>query len=510
MKAFLWAAVVLFVGSYICLDVADPDLWWHIVVGKWILGHHAVPRQDYWNMFGAGQPWRAYSWSNEIVFALIDRWWGDRGLAALQVLLGVALAGSLFAVNGRIARDWFFGALLGLYSTVACFNHFTLRPQVVVWVLFACVIAISDSITERGVTKTRLALLALVGCIWANTHLTAILGLGAIFLWTVECPSPCTRWEQAGKATLAFFVGTLVTPYVGGEWLTFLSKGGHPLKYQMIAEFQPATILQYSTVFVLLQFVFLVMVSFGSRRLPTLSRSALAGGMTIAGLTAIKFLPFAVISLSALMAVWWRDASSTEAEDDFDNLGEGLRLLKARFERLANQTYGAIAFFILCLVIVNVKGVMSSPINLSIVPKKAVDFIEEHKLGHPILNEFGAGGYLMYRFSNDNGTPRYQVSLDGRTNVNPPELWDMYMASFQGRNTWRDYIEAVKPNTILWRQGSPMVSLLFESGEWCRVFASGTEDTDSVVFVRKEYFSSVKAQLTSTNCSGSPESSSAG
>lgn len=500
MRAFLWATVVVLIGSYISSSVADPDLWWHIVIGKWILGHGTVPQQDYWNMFGAGQPWRAYSWSNEIVFALVDRWWGARGLAVTQLFLAVALASVLFSVNGRIARDWFIGALLGVYATVGCFNHFTLRPQVVVWLLFACTIAISDSIVERGISRVRLLMLGTIGCLWANSHLTAILGLGAAFLWTVESTDRRVEWGRAFKASGAFFMGTLVTPYLGGEWLTFMSKGGHPLKYQLIAEFQPATILQYSTGFVLLQLVLLVVVSFSSKHLPTLARAALVGGMVIAGLTATKFLPFAVISLSALTAVWWRAISCAEPGETSDHIARGLALVRQKFNGLATETYGALAFFVVCLAAVNIRSLAREPLNLMLVPKKAVDFIEEQRLQHPILNEFGAGGYLMYRFSNHDGTPRHLVTIDGRTNVNPPEVWEMYTASFQGRSTWRDYLEAVKPKTILWRQGSPMVSLLFESREWCRVFATGSEDQDFVVFVTKEDFLARSGELTSSNC----------
>ncbi len=506
MKACVWATVAVLVGSYISSNVADPDLWWHIVVGKWIISHAAVPHQDYWNMFGLGQQWRAYSWSNEIVFALTDRWWGARGLAALQLLLAIALASVLFAVHGRVARDRFIGVLLGVYSTVGCFNHFTLRPQVIVWMLFACALRVSDSIVERGVSRLRLFLLATIGCAWANSHLTAILGLSSIFLWTLESPGRRFDWGRAFKASAAFFGGTLVTPYLGGEWLTFISKGGHPLKYQLIAEFQPATILQYSTVFVLLQLVFLVAVCFSTRYAPTLARGVLVGGMTIAGLTAVKFLPFAVICLSILMAVWWREISSKRASESPDNLARGLSILKGKFDRLAAETYGAIAFFALCLAAVYIKGIVGEPLNLAVVPEKAVDFIEEHRLDHPILNEFGSGGYLMYRFSNDDGTPRHLVSIDGRTNVNPPEVWEMYAASFQGRARWRDYLDTVKPKTILWRQGSPMVSLLFETHEWCRVFSTGSEDQDFVVFMRKEDFTTRNGQLTSSNCMGSSPS----
>jgi hypothetical protein len=380
-----------------------------------------------------------------------------------------------------------------------------LRPQVIVWILFAGALAVSDSIVERGSSRKRLLLLFVIGCLWANTHLTAALGLAAVFLWSIQSAVPHAEWRRALVASAVFFAGTLITPYYGAEWLTFLAKGGHPLKYQLISEFQPATILQYSTVFVVLQVVFLVLVSFLSRHVPSLARCALAGGMVMAGLTAVKFLPFAIITLGALIALWWRDGVARNPNGERDNLARGLLQLRDKFNSLAPATHGAAAFLLVSIAVVQVRDLLRVPLNNSIVPKAAVDFIEQRRLEHPILNEFGAGGYLMYRFSDEDGTPRYQVSIDGRTNVNPPEIWELFAASFQGRSTWRKYIEAVKPRTIMWRQGSPMVSLLFESREWCRVFASGEEDGDIVVFIRREDFFSRSGELSSTNCSTSSE-----
>jgi hypothetical protein len=106
----------------------------------------------------------------------------------------------------------------------------------------------------------------------------------------------------------------------------------------------------------------------------------------------------------------------------------------------------------------------------------------------------------MYRFSDQNGIPSYKVAIDGRTNVNPDEIWRMHQASFSGRANWQDFITKVNPGTILWRQGSPFVSLLLLSPDWCRVFASGAKDDDYAVFVRAEYFRSQNGALTSIDC----------
>jgi hypothetical protein len=501
MKALVWLALALLIGAYICLPVADPDLWWHITVGRWIVAHGEVPRADYWNMFAVGEPWRAYSWSNEVVLALIDRWFGDRGLAVAQLVLAVSLCLVLQRAFTSLSRDAFFGAVLGAYAGVACYNHFTLRPQVLVWIFFVMSLAVSDRIARAGLSVRRLIGLAGIGVAWANSHLTAALGLGGIFLWLVQ-PAPGQReLKTAIIASAAFFIGTLCTPYLGGEWITFFTKGDHPLKFSAISEFQPATILQFSTIFVLLPLVLLIVTSYNTRRPPALSRCILAGGMILGGLTAVKFLPFAVIALCALVAVWWRDAVLSGS---YDNLGQGIKLGREKFLALSPRTHGAIAFFLVCLAASYMSSALRNPINQQLIPKSVVDFFEEKQLAHPILNEFGTGGYLMYRFSGDDGVPRHTVAIDGRTNVNPLPIWEAYQAAFQGKVGWRRYLTKVQPKTIIWRHGSPLVAILFASKEWCRVFATGSGDNDFVMFVSHEEFMRRRADFSSINCWDDP------
>lgn len=54
----LWAILIV-VAACMARPLRDPDLWFHIVSGRWILSHQQVPTQDYWNMFGVGKPWRS-------------------------------------------------------------------------------------------------------------------------------------------------------------------------------------------------------------------------------------------------------------------------------------------------------------------------------------------------------------------------------------------------------------------------------------------------------------------
>jgi hypothetical protein len=254
---------------------------------------------------------------------------------------------------------------------------------------------------------------------------------------------------------------------------------------------------------VVLFVVLLVVAAFQARTRPTLARTVLAGGMTLAGLTSVKFLPFAAISLGALIAVWWRQNRAKQGASAGSQLAEGIWQAKKSFEGLSWQTLGSIAFFFSCISTVNVAALVRRPIDTTLVPKDAVDFIEEKKLEHPILNEFGSGGYLMYRYSNSDGVPLYKVAIDGRTNVNDPEIWDMYQASLRGSAHWHNFIDKVQPKTILWRQGSAFVSLLLLDPDWCRVFATGSSENDFVLFVSRADFQKRRSELSSIDCNPS-------
>ena len=72
MRIVLWLSALIAVGLYIAGPLVDPDLWWHITAGRWMIAHGEVPTVDYWNMFGVGKPWRAYSWSVEVIFAAVE------------------------------------------------------------------------------------------------------------------------------------------------------------------------------------------------------------------------------------------------------------------------------------------------------------------------------------------------------------------------------------------------------------------------------------------------------
>lgn len=491
MKIALWFCVALAVGIYISGPIVDPDLWWHITAGKWMLAHGAIPHQDYWNHFGQGQFWRAYSWAPELLFAWVDGRFGIHGLVALKLAFGVLLSFSLMYVLGRLSQDWFFGALLGIWATTASFNHFTLRPQVLVWVYFAALILVADRIQREGPKLRSLLQLMLFMALWANTHLTAAIGLFAVLCWSFRRDA----WRYSLVAGGVAFLGSLLTPYLGGEWLTLIAKSGHPFQLRAIAEFQPATLMQYSTGFLVILAALLLFFLHHSPRSVPFSRLFLALTLSAAGLAVVKFLPFATIALAAALASLWRaEAGSSQR---LGNLAEAINRFRALVARTPHEGLG---FLFICIAIVYGVSTWRQPINREVVPVDALDFMIGENLPHPILNDFGRGGYVMYRYSDAQGNLEHPVVIDGRTNVNPKDVFEKYLVAEQGGRKWRDYIELFKPQTILWPNGSPFVTLLLAGQDYCQVFQSGKDDSGYSVFVAHDVWLERQGNLTATNC----------
>lgn len=490
MRFLFWLSAILMTGTYICGPVHDVDLWWHIVAGRWIIANGSIPFVDYWNAFGAGKPWIAYSWLFEAVIAGIEHAFSSQGLYATKITLGITLAASLSLLYSRVAHDKGFGLLLGMFACTACHNHFTLRPQSLVWICFALVLLVAEDIKTNGLNIKNRIFLILIMSLWANTHLTQALGLFAVCTWIIDKDN----WQNALEASLYAFFGTLLTPYGGYEWIIFFTKSSHPAMFNAIAEFKPATLLQYPTVFLFL--ISIIALTFIHKRPRQLryGQYMFAAMYVFAGLVVLKFIPFAVISVCALVAGLW---NVQDKKTVYGNLAEGLQKLK---DFLCNAPMGGSTFLMLVLAFLNVYPVWHQPVIPQRTPINAVHFMRGEQLPGPIMNDFGRGGYLAYRYSDSNGVTDEAVSIDGRTNVNPVEIWNASHAAFTGQHTWHTYFDIVEPGTVLWPTESPLTTILLQKETWCRVYQTGNQHEGYSVFVHKDFFITRADSLTSDNC----------
>src|SRR5436305_7254545 len=131
----LWPALLAPLAVAVILralsgPVVDPDYWWHLATGRWMLAHGTAPTSDPFSYTHGGQNWYAHEWLAELVFALLDK---VAGYAAV-LLLTAAVTGCAVWLLWRTAVYYGAGRRTAFAATALggayLVNYLEVRPQV--------------------------------------------------------------------------------------------------------------------------------------------------------------------------------------------------------------------------------------------------------------------------------------------------------------------------------------------------------------------------------------------
>src|SRR5215470_2675937 len=86
--AFLMPLAILF-GRMAGMEnlLGDCDTGWHIRTGEWILAHHWVPARDIFSFSKPGDPWFAWEWLSDVIFAGLNYLGGLQAVVLFSILL---------------------------------------------------------------------------------------------------------------------------------------------------------------------------------------------------------------------------------------------------------------------------------------------------------------------------------------------------------------------------------------------------------------------------------------
>ncbi len=198
--------------------LGDGDTGWHIRTGDYILQTGTVPRTDIFSMAKQGQPWFAWEWLSDVVFALLHRAWGFKGVVVLAGLLLTMTSTLLFRHMMWRKANLLVSLFLTLVAMSAASVHFLARPHVFTIFFVAVSLWIIDR--DRRESTPLLWLLVPLSVLWTNLHggfvaLIAILGLvsagSALEAWTGA--RQFWRARRYALAAGACALATLANPY---------------------------------------------------------------------------------------------------------------------------------------------------------------------------------------------------------------------------------------------------------------------------------------------------------
>jgi hypothetical protein len=457
---------LLFLRSFY---LSDPDIWWHLATGRWILAHHKVPVTDPFSSYGAGKPWIVYSWLFDIVMQLLFRWLSYMSAVVYEVIARVALAVALFhLVKGLVPRFWRAAVvtLLALYGMTYIIGP---RPGMLT-ILFSIIeLDILLKVRRTGASK-KLWLIPLLMLVWVNWHIQFVYGLLLLGVFAIEPllskwwwpsePGEPNLWpaKQGWIALAATFIATLVNPYGPRIYSTVFLYMYQPKSFFQIVELRGMTFREPQNYVVLLLFL-AAAIAVGWRRERRLLWPMLLAIASVLAFHSVKDCWFlAVVSAAALADGWHWDASKQA------------RPLPTRY-RLAVAIWVAAALF----VGFRYYGVSNDFLEIQVdgnFPAPAAWYVEQHHLRGPLYNDFNWGGFLIWRL------PDLPVAIDGRTNVHGDERVGHFGDMWLGKPVWANDPELSRANIVVANKDKALTSLL----RLDRRFRIVYEDVQAIVF----------------------------
>jgi hypothetical protein len=452
--------------------IHDPDIWWHLRSGQWIVQHHAVPRTDSFSSFAAGKPWEAYSWLFEVIVYKLFARLSYMGLMLYIGVMVVAITAAMHHMIKRLQRDFSLAILLTVAGAMCMGHLYTPRPWLFTILFFVLELDIVMQVRRTGRIR-ELFWLPLIFALWANIHIQFIDGLVVLALASAESVL-ALRWpmisSREGKripalAIPAAFAGcvlaTLVNPY--GPRL-------YKIAYDLNAQAGVLNLINELKAVPFRDLTDFTMLILALAACAMLARSRRLLPFEIALFAFAAFVSFRsqrdvwVMGTVAVAILAMRLAGNEKAKDHTSTAVGPLAALAASLAVMVS------------LAITHVTN-PALRTQLSITePVFAVDFVKQHGIAGPLYNDFNWGGYLIWNL------PNLPVSIDGRAALMGQEHLDRSIGTMGAQAGWSTDPELTSAGVVIAPVTAPLSAVLQMDPRFHLVY----QDKLAMVFVGKQ------------------------
>ena len=458
----------------------DPDTFWHIRTGQWILDHAQFPTVDVFSYTANGKAWISTEWIPQIFFAIAYKFGGWR---AVVVVTAVCAAAAISILGLYLVRWLRFSVVIGwtALTMMAIGPHLLARPHIFSYVLMAIwMINLLDSYDDDSSLPSLRTLVPLI-VLWANVHGSftfglALLGIFAVVLFLRNIAR--RNYAECRHLILTVCIvsaGALLTPY--GISPAFMTLELLDLKYTIpqIVELRAPDFQVSKNSLFFFSCIVAAVAGFGIRlsgaRLITFICMMIAGLSYARGLLMFFFLaPFILArplakGVSYLKAQPWgiQFSDGNKAEDPV------LRYLHKRFVAVPTACMTVAA-----LVTASTWWREDIVPAKSVAPKAAIDFVQHENITGNVFNDYNFGGFLVFL-----DIPTF---VDGRALPFGDDFLHKYFDVIDLVDTSAAFkmLDDYKVSWIILRPTTPLTKAITESPFWDKVFS----DAYSVVFTR--------------------------
>lgn len=486
---FLALLVWLFVtgqGGWVGL-LADGDTGWHIRTGEWILNNGQVPKVDLYSFTKGGQPWFAWEWLMDVIYAVLHGWFGLKGLLILSALAISGFGTVLF--RHMVWRGACPPAVLlvTLLAIGASSIHFLARPHVVTLLFLTVSMWVIDA--DRRAPSPLIWGLVPLTVFWVNLHggflaLIAILGLlvAGTAVETLLVESASREWSRVRRYTLLAAlcsIATLVNPYgirlhqhvvqyMQSDWIK------NKIQEFLAPAFRSEDMAQFEVLLFLGAMTSLWLLS---RREVTPALWILFWGHS--ALTSMRHVPLYMIVAAPYVAM-----GLTELWNQWivPAPRKSVRAILADLSRdcaPACRRTSIWAFAAMAALIAFDEPVIRWPRDFPDLkfPAKMVQRHADVLTSGRLLTMDQWADYLIYHLY-----PKQRVFVDGRSDFFGAEFGEDYLGMLGGRWNWEELLEKHRLDTVLAPVEWPLASFLKRHPGWVLI----EDDKQGLLFVRKK------------------------
>lgn len=472
----------LFLKLLFVITIDDPDYFWHLKTGEYIVSQRTLPVGDIFSATHFGHPWVLHEWLFEVVLYLMYAWLGTLGVKLLTVALAILTLGTLFVLIRRITGSLSVTLFLLLMVLVPFSSGISPRPQLVTYFCFCFYLFVLVSY-KYFKARAPLWLLPLLMVVWVNSHGGYVIGISllGVFIvcewvsyWSDELREPSRRKDlvRLSQVACATAMASLLNPGLMERWIYPFQVLGMAAN-EHISEWQSPNFHSLDAKWYLLLVLIFFLLNVYAKRKPDLTEAVVPTFFLVAGFLAIRHIPLAVLAIAPFFAI-------ALGRCDLVPLANRLRatylakILKrlndkgpelGQREFLLNWTLLAVLGVVLFVNAPALQSKADEKLNKAL-PVNAASFVLANGISGNLFNTYHYGGYLIYRL-----WPNRKVLIDGRADMYGDKFVDDYMHIHDGGQNWKDKFQRLSIDYAIVGVDAPIRQLLRVDAGFIEVYS---------------------------------------
>jgi hypothetical protein len=455
-------------------NAVDPDLWWHLRTGQWIVETRSIPHTDPFSFTRAGSAWVSHEWLSEVAFFTIWKYAGFVGLVIFSAV--ITTAGFMFLYQRCSGNESGAGAAALVLGAVAAAPAWGVRPQMFTFALASVFLWLLDRADER---PWLLLWVPPLFVLWLNLHAgfafaPALLGaVGVGLLW--EAAAGETSWRDVRLRLIR--IGSLFLACLA--MIPLNPSGAELYRYPLdvvrsagmrsfINEWFPPDFHQLHYFPVFLVWVGLVWSLAGTPHRPKSRVLAPLFLTFVAALDAVRHIPLLILMAVPVISAYWAWLFSQRKTPPPTN--PKYAPLRPAFRAMVLILMAG--FVIARWSALDRKQAVSEAENF---PVRAVDFLHSHTLPRHLFVYYDWGGYAIWRLY-----PDYRVFIDGRADLYGDRPLSQFRLAAEFKTGWRQVLDQAEVGTVLVPPTGALAEGLRLDPEWQTKY----QDSRAILFQR--------------------------